>query len=208
MSFSLGLQNLHELDLRANYIEIIRHAGFSPLKSLTRLILKSNRVSVIQSDPWQGLHNLAHLDLDDYKNIMKTKVSTLKKLLNFSTMNHLVHLNLRKIGLKQKHLGHWVFKNLPKNLSFLSLYQNFPLINLTGHLFIEVKYLKELVLTDCKIEYVPAGTFLQQTHLRILRMNYNKLVTITTGMWFGLSRLTELHLARNTIKYLKGRVYY
>ncbi len=172
--------------------------AFSPLRILLVLSLEDNNLVDINVT-WEGLSLLREL------NCRSNKIEAISKY-SLLPLKSLSELELGENKLLQKHFHHITLKNIPNNISYLSFsFNNFK--SLTRPIFVELKYLKTLMLSFCQTEHVETGTFINQNYLQTLWMNHNRLVNITAGIWEGLVQLRELNLDGNSIEHLIGEAF-
>ena len=76
----IGTEKLEEIDLTGNMINQLYNCTFGKLGSLKRISLIDNKVSIVESHTFVGLHNLENLILDDNPEFPLSTITPIKNL--------------------------------------------------------------------------------------------------------------------------------
>jgi Leucine-rich repeat (LRR) protein len=220
-----GLIHLHALDMIGNNIPRITKGMFKELVMLRALNLPYNNRTTIESDAFKGLTFLKYL------NLAVNKVSSISNE-NFHTLKRLVYLDLTRnselviqlgalqslqvmktVGLTVKQDTNFmegVTSVLQGLLQGVYSVQEMSLMGLDIILppaaFVGF-HISSLDLSNNYIPLLKCNTFSGLSSLRILKLNWNKLRTITVGAFRHLHTLTFLTLTNNEISSLLAGVF-
>jgi Leucine-rich repeat (LRR) protein len=220
-----GLIQLHILDMIGNNIPRITKGMFKELVMLRVLNLPYNDITTIESDAFQGLSLLKHL------NLAVNKVSSISSE-NFLGLKRLVYLDLTRnseLVIQPRALqGLQIMKTVGLTIKQDTNFTGGVMSVLQG-LLQGVYSVQEMSLTgldtvlppaafqgfhisslDLSNNYIPllkSNTFAGLSLLRTLKLNWNKLLTITVGAFRQLHTLTFLTLTNNEISSLPAGVF-
>ncbi|XP_018324273.1 toll-like receptor 3 [Agrilus planipennis] len=221
---------LEYLDLREDVILNITADGFAGMSNLKTLLLSGNKLSCIPDGVL--LESLTYLDLStnsgdsyfpSYFSLGRRRFSKMKalKLLNLSynRINSILNEsfvgldNLEIMGLKNAtvfHIQPYSFQPLRK-LKILNLENNpFPTNTpLTADLFYGLDSLEVLLLGGCMIsdlsDKIPIFSHLK--HLHHLGLERNHLTTLSSDVFFPLSKLKSIDLTDNFLVSWEQRLF-
>ncbi|XP_076228598.1 uncharacterized protein LOC116430042 isoform X2 [Nomia melanderi] len=159
--------------------------------SIQRLVLKENRIKVVDAGTFQFYADLKNVDLSSNHLLTIPNGS-------FVAQKQLVELHLRHNKISA--LTEKTFQGL-KSLTVLNLRDNY-LENLKDGLFASLSKLEELDLGKNRISKVEPGAFQKLGTLRVLHLDDNQLRTIPSPALEPLNALAELHIGWNAFSSL------
>ncbi|XP_065070530.1 follicle-stimulating hormone receptor-like isoform X2 [Rhopilema esculentum] len=189
-----GLLSLRALKLNGNAIKVLKDGCFAGLSSLTTLNLKDNNLSQFPKKVLQDVKQVSTLVLG------RNKISSIPPFAfdGFSSLKALDIWN--QVHLKT--VSHTAFRNMA-SLSKLKVHCNNGATKLTQ--FPDLKgtlKLKELDLTYCNLQDMPADFCQNRTHLITLNLLWNKIHTLPKMQ--ACKHLKFLDLKHNRIESLDG----
>ena len=213
----LELYSLRQLNLSNNLIKELEDNTFSGgMRSLTSLDLSRNRIEVLKSEAFHGLHQLSELHLQFNllskltDNVFHTHVYNLQYLdLSFNQIEMLSHNAFTDLeNLEFLDLSHNSLQDVA-DVHFLGLYQLTKLFlqyndirNLSKGLVSECDDLHTLDVSSNPVQTVHPYLFVHKLNrpipLKILRMNKLEGVTeISNGTFQGLPDLETVEISNN-----------
>ena len=209
VNISCKIPSLTSLDLRENFIKVIR-SEMLLCTNLTELDLRENKISNISDNSFQSLKKLNILIIKSNcltfvpNAIRKTKISKLDLSFNnirvlgcddFANMTRLRILQLNNNNLSA--LEDCVFKDLVK-LVHLRLQNNY-IYKLNGAFKKNLANLKVLYLSNNQLSNLELEQFKALNSLQKLSLENNKLQKLNKGNFKGLTNLKYLTLHSNEI---------
>ncbi|CAL1277984.1 unnamed protein product, partial [Larinioides sclopetarius] len=188
-----NMTNLLELKLSGNRISGISREAFSGLSNLKMIDLSQNKLILLHPGTFDGCKELTKIFLK------KNSIISVDRLFN--------NPNLQEVNLQDnniKSIDNAFQQNI--NLEILNLNSN-PLMQISGSAFnANVKQLRILTLSKCRLSFLLPTVFQALTKLEKLVLSYNLIESLPVEIFDDLSRLLEIHLKRNQISYL-GEVF-
>ncbi|XP_063909619.1 protein toll-like [Zophobas morio] len=180
---------LKSLDLSENKIQSIPGGLFKGLDKLELLHLWSNNLTQIDDLTFQGLTNLKSLELSANK-IENISEGAFKSLMNLSRVN-----------LSQNQLKSVLADPFSHNtkLELIAMRGN-PNLKLQDYAFSNLPVVKDIDLTNCKLDDIPKSVFENSPNIKELKLGRNKLKGLPEGLFEGLRTLEELYLDNNHIE--------
>ncbi|CAI9542967.1 unnamed protein product [Staurois parvus] len=186
------LVNLKKLNLSRNKLASLPKYIFNSLFKLKILFLYNNCLEILIPGMFDNLTELEELHLYANSIVMVDK----EAFYNLPKLN-LLMLHKNKINI----LPEGLFLHLPL-LAKLTLYEN-PLTEFPNVLFGKMENLKDLWLYHTDLLTVPNFVFSNLTNLKLLILTQNpKLQSLPKESFSGLSKLEELSLHSNSLKFL------
>eukprot|EP00795_Rhopilema_esculentum_P011574 gene11574-21810_t len=185
-----GPRKLKYLYLDRNGIVAVPSAALYPLKRLQTLSLKGNRIKKVKSRSFYGLKKLYRLNLKD-NNLSQFPKKVLQDVKQVSTLV----LGRNKISS----IPPFAFDGF-SSLKALKVHCNNGATKLTQ--FPDLKgtlKLKELDLTYCNLQDMPADFCQNRTHLITLDLKHNRIESLD-GALTNVKTLMDLDLSSNHIK--------
>lgn len=180
----LGLNTLTSLNLRENFFIELGANVFSAMPKLEELNLGKNRIATIDPNAFRGLDNLRVLYLND--NTLTSVPSDA-----FTTLTSLAELYLGINSFTTIENG--AFEKL-HGLSLLDL-NGAALVNISTETFHGLEgSLRQLDLTDNRLQYIPTTALSKLTRLEDLSLGQNEFETIPEGAFAGLTNLRHLDI--------------
>ncbi len=187
--------NLVGLSFSNKNLDAILSGAFLCYNSLLKLILSQNDISTLPKDIFTGLEKLRYLDLS-YNKLESLENGT------FDNQVHLKYLFLQnnKIHLLSESLFNSLFRVL-----YLSLSDN-KITTYPKHVFALLSDTKRLDLSSNQLPILTDASF-QMQQIQILKIDHNKLSTITPAAFANLTLLRELDLGHNDITYFDSSLF-
>ncbi|KAJ4439883.1 hypothetical protein ANN_08012 [Periplaneta americana] len=177
-----GLSSLRVLVLRRNKLKVIQQEAFRSLWSLNRLTVAYNALEFLERGLFQGLIALEYLFLHN------NKISNLTDGVFDSAKS------LRRIVLSYNEI-HYIHPHTFVHCALLeTLELEFNSMLTLDDNFLHLPSLRVLKLSVCNITNIPVSTFRWTPKLSVLDVSYNKLKTIEADALRHLADLTELNL--------------
>ena len=214
LSFQEGckIDSLSGLDLSRNHIASLRSGDLVQARSLQRLNLRANRLSIMDDDALKALPQLREIDLSNNqlaalpptifnnsleleKLFLQNNSLTLLTSELFAPLKNLQVLNLSKNAISSHLLTPETFSGL-SNLQVLDLSYN-QLNKIDGSTFESMTELQVLNLEHNQIHLVSASAFTVHSNLRFLIMSHNRIERLHRDVLVNLSNLTSLSLDYN-----------
>ena len=182
--------------LRSNGITAVQTDDFSNLYSCLELDLGKNRISVIESEAFNGLNILKTLLLDE--NALTELRSDMFVRLDFLENLNIGHNSILAVQPS-------TFIGL-RNLKQLWLTKN-SLIAITSGMFNELYQLEELGIAKNDIISIDINSFADLQNLNMLNLQDNNLRQLPIGVFDGLTSLTKLYLWQNDLTTIDSRIF-
>ena len=188
--------NLQVLNLKQNRINLFTKHAFYCLGSLTKLIVASNRIHFL-SGMFESLRNLTYLDLSGNK----LRSITLPKI-HFKPLGSLQFLNLADNQLSNikenifEHLTSLRTLNLERN-NFSSVVSHYGV-----QLLADLNRLEELYITSNNIMTLPEKFLRNQTSLKTLNADHNKMESWSPKLFKSTKKLERLDMGYNKISFI------
>uniref|UniRef100_A0A6V7LE38 Uncharacterized protein n=1 Tax=Bracon brevicornis TaxID=1563983 RepID=A0A6V7LE38_9HYME len=157
-------------------IQVIRANAFSDMKNLSRLFLRSNGISTLESGCFNGLDHLTLLDLENNNVTLRPGI--------FNGLTHLRSLNLMR-GVRPGGFHASAFRDLPE-LVDLTISHVGPVV-LEPDMFDGNPNLTRIHFGYDEIEHIPKNVFNNLKSLRSLAFYGNKIKSIESGAFSGLN---------------------
>jgi Leucine-rich repeat (LRR) protein len=225
--FESAAHGLLELNLQSNKLQILRNYYFR-FRKLTKLLLKSNQISVIESETFGQLYHLAFLDLSDNCLLYIDSTIFRKRIPAAFLFNHFKEPEL-KIDLSKNviyTIKNGTFVHLSQSLVELRLRSN-QIIDVQTEAFIEnsllktisfesnffhadstlnLRFLVNLNLADNKLKriFLGANIFSNFSSVETLDISRNQIESLNSGSFVGLRKCRSINMTFNRIRYLSG----
>ncbi|XP_022651990.1 leucine-rich repeats and immunoglobulin-like domains protein 1 isoform X2 [Varroa destructor] len=190
---------LKKIDLSRNQLQMIEGLTFQSLEHLEVLNLRKNRISVLSDGAFYGLSNIQQLHLE-FNNIPVVSKAWLYGL----------H-SLRQLFVQNNSIVQVVpdaFESC-KKLQEVNL-ENNRIEAIQKGSFLHLASIQTIQLSSNRIGFIEDSSFKTLSSLQTLELNNNELqwaVEDTNAPFIGLSKLTRLGLANNSIQALPSRAF-
>lgn len=213
---------LEDLDLSINDISNVPDNAFTSLRSLQRLLLQENSISVLADRAFVGLVSLQHL------NASSNRLAALPPELFQSTRDlREIYLNNNSIsvlapglleGLDQLLVLDLAFNELTSSwvnrdtfsglvrLVVLNLGHNL-LSRIDSHVFQDLYSLQILNLEHNHIDCISEGAFVSLSNLHALTLSYNRITKLEPYHFTGLYVLNQLFVDHNHIRTVDSKAF-
>lgn len=169
-------------------------AIFNNMINLRQLKLRNNIIDQLHRNAFQGLKNLAHLDMSENR-LEKLPAEA------FSNLVYLTDIYLN--GNQISELNSTTFSS-NRTLTYINLSQN-RIKSIHRDLFASLPFLRVLNLSNNMIELVYRHTFTKQRQLRVLDLSHNRIKDIEEESISELDWLEILYLNNNRLSKLNLR---
>ncbi|KAK3605813.1 hypothetical protein CHS0354_002430 [Potamilus streckersoni] len=194
-----GLENLQVLKLRRNFISHLSDGTFWGLEKIQTLQLDYNNITVLSRSWLYGLESLRHLS------VSKNRIVTIESS-GWEFCPDLVTLDISDNRITTIAVD--TFSKL-QNLKILQLSNN-QITNAEEEAFKNMGSLEELDLNNNRISMTIEdmnGAFVGLVKLKELRLERNRIKTITKQAFMGLRTLEKLFLGNNNITTIQGNPF-
>ncbi|CAL1295270.1 unnamed protein product [Larinioides sclopetarius] len=208
-----NLKLLQKLDLSQNGIEFLSNLSFGKLLNLKSLNLSFNEISIITDDTFAGLTNIEYLYLMNNKLVFVAEdtfaSNVMLKSLDMSANPLRVipeQLLQNLMNLEDFFCSACNLSKIPENLFFNSTqltdadFSNNEIEILPIKTFERQPLLKDVNLNFNKLNAIP--DFKNKSHLIVLRLYQNKLLSINSNLSKEAPNLRYLNVSENKIQYL------
>uniref|UniRef100_A0A0L8HK46 LRRCT domain-containing protein n=1 Tax=Octopus bimaculoides TaxID=37653 RepID=A0A0L8HK46_OCTBM len=194
-----NLSKLETLNFNYNKIKSLSGDIFQNMNKLKTLSVRNNQLTKLQKTHLNGLSNLKELSLKENQLIIEATTMTEVPLLEI--------LYLDNQNLKGTMEIKWL-ENTSGTLKTLSLKGNS--FN-NKDLWTAIKTLSHLEILDlskCNLAVIPAFAFEQNSKLKVIKLNDNKLETLEEGAFQGLQNTLEsIKLSNNQLQVVDECVF-
>ncbi|OQR69532.1 leucine-rich repeats and immunoglobulin domains protein 3-like [Tropilaelaps mercedesae] len=190
---------LRKIDLSRNQLSMIEGLTFQSLEQLEVLNLRRNRISVLSDGAFYGLSNIQqlHLEFNNIPVVSKTWLYGLHSLRQLLVQNNSIAL------IEQD-----AFESC-KKLQEVNLEHN-RIEAIQKGSFLHLASIQSIQLSHNQIGFIEESSFKTLNSLQTLELNHNDLqwaIEDTNAPFIGLSKLTRLGLANNSIQSLPARAF-
>ena len=177
-----GLSNLSDLHLSENQISYIKPNNFKGLSDLLNLGLNQNQLNTIPLDTFNSLSKLQKLELQNNQ-LTSDKINNIFNGLKNLTWSSLASNKITVI-------------DATLNLQVLHLNDN-QISTLDSNKFESLINLQEFYVYNIKLKKMDAFTFKELSNLKILNLEFNKIVSFNRNALVGLNKLEKVCIFEN-----------